>query len=135
MFHDVAGHEDLTERIIECAIRVHETFGPGLLEAVYRSCLVQELENASIRVDTSRRVPLEYRGRTLDCVYCPDLVVEDLVIVELKSVDALHAVHTAQVLTYLKLTGLPIGLLLNFNVSQLRYGIRRVVRPDLYVRK
>ena len=127
MFHDIAGHEELTERIIECGIRVHETFGPGLLESVYKVCLLRELEEAAIRVDASRRVGLAYRGFTLDCVYCPDIVVEDLIIVELKSVDAFHAVHTAQVLTYLKLTGLPIGLLLNFNVSQLRFGIRRVV--------
>lgn len=135
MFHDIAGHEELTERIIGCAVGVHETFGPGLLESVYKVCLQRELEEAAIRVDASRRVALEYRGLTLDCVYCPDIVVEDLVIVELKSVDALHAVHTAQVLTYLKLTGLPIGLLLNFNVSELRHGIRRVVRPDLYVKR
>ncbi len=81
MFHDIAGHEDLTETIIGCAIRVHETFGPGLLESVYKASLVIELEEAALKVDQSRRVPLIYRGRTLDCVYCPDVVVEDAVIV------------------------------------------------------
>ena len=132
MFHDVAGHAELTDTIIACAIRVHEVFGPGLLESVYQRCLVVELADASLSVDTHRRVPLVYRGRTLDAVFCPDMVVNDVVIVELKTVELLTAVHTAQVLTYLKLTGLPVGLLLNFNVALLNRGIRRIVRPDLY---
>jgi GxxExxY protein len=83
-------------------------------------------------VDQTRRVPLRYHGRTLESVFCPDLIVNDEVIVELKTVETLVTVHTAQVLTYLKLTGLPIGLLMNFNDTTLVRGLRRVVRPDLY---
>ena len=132
MFNDIAGHESLTRTIIGCGIRVHETFGPGLLESVYKLCLALELREAGLHVDTTRRVPLRYRGHDLDTVFCPDLIVQEIVIVELKSVERLSAVHTAQVLTYLKLTGLPLGLLMNFNVHYLRHGIRRVVRRELY---
>ena len=134
MFHDTAGHEQLTQDIIGCAIRVHETLGPGLLESVYRPCLVIEMRTLGLAVDTARRINLTYRGRNIDAYYCPDIVVNDAVIVELKAVDALARVHQAQVVTYLKLTNLPVGLLINFNVDQLKNGVRRVVRPDLYVR-
>jgi len=122
----------LTGQIIECAIRVHEALGPGLLESVYRACVILELRGAGLTVDPARRVPLIYRGVSLDCVFCPDLVVNDLVIVELKSVQALAPVHSAQLITYLKLSGIPVGLLMNFNVPLLKQGIRRVERPDLY---
>ena len=134
MYRDVAGHEDLTAKIIECGIEVHETFGPGLLESVYKSCLTFELREAGLCVDTTRRVPLVYKTLRLETFYCPDIVVNDLVIVELKSVDALTAVHTAQVITYLKLSSIPVGLLMNFNVPLLNQGVRRLVRPDLYIR-
>ena len=134
MFHDIAGHEQLTQDIIGCAIRVHETLGPGLLESVYRPCLVIEMRASGFAVDTTRRINLTYRGHDLDVHYCPDIVVNNAVIVELKAVDALARVHQAQVITYLKLTNLPVGLLINFNVDQLTNGVRRVVRPDLYVR-
>jgi GxxExxY protein len=83
--HDTAGYEALTGTIIECGIRVHETFGPGLLETVYKECTAVELREAGLGVETARRVPLRYRGRLLDAVYCPDLVVEGRVIVELKA--------------------------------------------------
>ena len=134
MYRDVAGHEDLTEKIIECGIRVHETFGPGLLESVYGPCLTLELREAGLHVDTMRRVPLVYKSLKLSSFYCPDVVVNDVVIVELKAVESLTAVHTAQLLTYLKLTSIPVGLLMNFNVALLNQGVRRVVRPDLYHR-
>ena len=132
MYRDVAGHEDLTDKIIACGIKVHETFGPGLLESVYKSCLTLELREMGVQVDTTRRVPLVYRSLKLDAFYCPDIVANDLVIVELKAVKKLKAIHTAQLLTYLKLTWIPIGLLMNFNVPLLNRGVRRVVRPDLY---
>jgi GxxExxY protein len=134
MFHDIAGHEDLTEAIIGCGIQVHETWGPGLLESIYKSCLLVELHEAGMRVDTTRRVQLAYKGRDLNAEFCPDLIVNDIVVIELKSVERLAPVHTAQVITYLKLTGLPVGLLMNFNVAFLKNGIRRVVRPDLYIK-
>lgn len=134
MFHDTAGHEQLTHDIIGCAMRVHETFGPGLLESIYKPCLVIELRACGLDVETTRRINLTYRGHDLDARYYPDIVVNDAVIVELKAVDALARVHQAQVVTYLKLTNLPVGLLINFNVDQLKDGVRRLVRPDLYAR-
>jgi GxxExxY protein len=134
MFHDIAGHATLTNGIIGCGIRVHEAFGPGLLESVYKQCVVIELARAGYRVDTKRRMPLVYRGHDIGGQFCPDIVVEDTVIVELKAVDALSRIHKSQLLTYLKLTGLPIGLLMNFDVELLKDGVRRVVRPDLYIK-
>jgi GxxExxY protein len=132
MYRDIAGHEELSQKIIECGIKVHGTFGPGLLESVYKPCLVLELREAGCQVDTTRRVPLVYKSLNLDTFYCPDIVVNEVVIVELKVVERLTAVHTAQVITYLKLTSIPVGLLMNFNVTLLNSGVRRVVRPDLY---
>ncbi len=134
MFKDIAGHEDLTEGIIACAMRVHAAWGPGLLESVYKACLLIELETDGYGVETDRRLQLIYKGRDLQCEFCPDLIVDSIVVVELKAVEKLAPVHTAQLITYLKLTGLPVGLLMNFNVSLLKYGTRRVVRPDLLIR-
>jgi GxxExxY protein len=134
MYRDIAGHDALTSGIIGCGIRVHEALGPGLLESVYRHCVVIELEQAGYRTDTTRRIPLIYRGHDIGVQFCPDVIVEDTVIVELKAVEALARIHKSQLVTYLKLTGLPVGLLMNFNVELLRDGVRRVVRPDLYVK-
>jgi len=134
MFHDVAGHEDLTEGIIGCGIRVHEALGPGLLESIYRSCMILELESSGYTVETTRRVSVIYRGRDVGATFCPDLIVNATVLVELKAVERLAPVHKTQVITYLKLTGLPIGLLMNFHVDWLKNGTRRIVRPDLYMR-
>ena len=133
MFHDIAGHEQLTQDIIACGIRVHEAFGPGLFESIYKQCLVIDLRASGFEVDTTRRIPLTYRGHDIDAHFCPDIIVDNTVIVELKAVDALARVHKTQVITYLKLTNLPVGLLMNFNVDRLTDGVRRVVRPDLYV--
>ena len=108
---------------------MHEPLGPGLLESVYRTCLVIELREAGLHVEETSRIPLTYRGHELDIFFYPDLIIGHRVLVELKSVSVLAAVHTAQVLTYLKLTGLPVGLLINFNVPYLKQGTRRVVRP------
>jgi len=135
VFHDTAGHEDLTEGIIGCDIRVHAALGPGLLESVYRACMIIELQASEYAVDDSRRVPVIYRGQDVGVVFCPDLIVNDTVVLELKSVEKLAPVHQTQLITYLKLTGLPVGLLMNFNVDWLKNGTRRVVRPDLYVSK
>ncbi len=114
---------------------VHQYFGPGLFESVYRQAFAIELATAKLRVDVGRRIPLTYRGILLSTVFQPDLIVEDLVVVELKAVDVLTRIHGAQLITYLKLTGCPVGLVLNFNVPFLKEGIRRVVNPDLYIRK
>ena len=119
----------LTERIIGCAIEVHRTLGPGLLEAIYRECLTIELTASQLGFDTDRQVPLDYKGHRIRGELKLDLLVEGCVVVELKSVERLHPVYSAQVITYLKLTGCPVGLLINFNVPLLKDGLKRLIRP------
>lgn len=118
--------------VIGACIEVHRALGPGLLESAYEQCVSHELGLRGISFARQRAVPVEYKGIRLDAAYRLDLVVEHGVIVELKAIDALLPVHQAQLLTYLKLTGLSLGLLLNFNVPILRDGIKRVVNrlPD-----
>jgi GxxExxY protein len=117
----------LTEQIIGAAIEVHRALGPGLLESVCEACLAQELMVRGLR--TARQVPLpvRYKGVRVDCGYRVDLWVEGAVIVELKTVAKLEPIHLAQLLSYLRLSGCRVGLVINFNVLQLRSGIRRVV--------
>jgi GxxExxY protein len=117
----------LTETIIGSAIAVHRELGPGLLESAYEACLSYELTQAGLKVDRQKPLPVRYRDVNLDCGYRLDLVVEDRVIVELKAVERLEPIHDAQLLSYLKLSGLAIGLLINFNVRFLRDGVRRLV--------
>jgi GxxExxY protein len=116
----------LTGDIIGAAIEVHKALGPGLLESAYEECLCRELELRGISFKRQQTLPVLYKGLRLDCGYRVDLVVEESVIVELKACDELLAVHQAQLLTYLKLTGLKVGLLINFNVPVLKNGIRRL---------
>ena len=120
-------HKELTRQIIAAAISVHRETGPGLLESVYEACLAREFELTGLAFE--RQVPLlvEYKGINLDCGYRLDFVVEGKVVVELKAVDSLQEIHEAQLLTYLKLTGCKVGLLINFNVPALKDGIRRRV--------
>ena len=127
-------YEALTEGIIGCAIKVHEYYGPGLLESIYTKAFVIELREAGYSVEVGRHVPMEYRGRRLgiDCVI--DIVVNGVVVVELKAVERILQVYRAQTITYLKLTGCPVGLLINFNVPVLRDGLHRLVHPDRYAR-
>src|SRR6266540_6764433 len=117
----------LTWKIIKCAIAVHRALGPGLLESAYFACLVVELRAQGLRVDVDVRVPLVYRGTKVDCAYRIDMIVEDTVVLELKTSMAVLPVHEAQLVTYLKLTGKPVGLILNFNVPVLRDGIVRKI--------
>jgi GxxExxY protein len=117
----------LSNVIIGAAINVHRELGPGLLESAYEACLFHELSEQGIGVAHQVPQPVIYRGVNLDCGYRLDLLVENLVIVELKAVEELRPVHTAQVLTYLKLKKLWLGLLINFNVPVLKQGIRRIV--------
>ena len=117
----------LTEKIIGAAIEVHRQLGPGLLESTYETCLVYELELLGLRVERQKALPVVYKDVKLDQGYRIDLLVEDAVIVELKVVEEINSVHEAQVLSYLKLSGCPAGLLLNFNVKLLKQGIRRFV--------
>jgi GxxExxY protein len=118
---------ELSKTIIGCAIEVHKSLGPGLLESAYEECLFFELKQCGIRVEKQKSLPLIYKEIKLDAGYRIDLLVEDKLVVEIKSVDALNDIHTAQVLTYLKLSGCKLGLLINFNVLKLVDGVKRLV--------
>ena len=116
----------LSNRVIGAAIEVHRLMGPGLLESTYEECLVYELEDRGIRAARQVMVPLKYKGRTLSTSYRIDLLVNDSLLIEVKSVEQLAPIHESQVLTYLRLTELPLGLLLNFNCTTLVKGLRRL---------
>ena len=118
---------DLTGEVIGAAIEVHQALGPGLLESAYEECLCHELKLRGIQFERQVDLPIEYKGAKLDCAYRMDIVADDQLIVELKSCESLQPIHQAQLLTYLKLTGLKVGLLINFNVPILRQGIKRLV--------
>ncbi len=118
---------EVSEKIIGCAIEVHKSLGPGLLESAYLECLFYELQSMGLKVEKQRALPLVYKEIKLDAGYRLDLIVEDKVIIEVKSVEALNDVHVAQVLTYLKLSGCKVGLLMNFNVLSLIEGLKRLV--------
>jgi GxxExxY protein len=123
-------HDDInriTGAIIAAGIEVHRTLGPGLLESAYLACMVLELEAAGLVLEVQRELPLIYKGLAIDCAYRVDLIVSGRVVVELKCVSELAAVHHAQLLTYMKLTGCQAGLLMNFHVPVLKQGIRRVL--------
>lgn len=120
----------ITELIIGCAIEVHKQLGPGLLESTYEACLFFELQKAGLHVIRQLGLPLIYKEIKLEEGYRLDFLVENKVVVELKCVEALNDVHTAQVLTYLKLSGAKIGLLINFNVLKLTNGIKRLIARD-----
>lgn len=120
----------LTEAAIGAAIKVHKALGPGLLESVYLACLVFELRRSGLRVRASVPLPVEYDEVRISIGFKLDIVVEDYVILELKSVKKLAAIHDAQVLTYLKLSGYPVGLLMNFNVTLLKTGLKRLINPQ-----
>jgi GxxExxY protein len=125
-------HAELSWRIVACAMKVHTSLGPGLLESAYEECLCHELAKEKLAVKRQVPVPLLYDGITLDCGFRLDLLVEDKVIVEVKSLERLLPVHDAQLLTYLKVTRLQLGILFNFNVAHLRNGMRRrVMTPNL----
>ena len=127
--------DHLTEKVIGCAIAVHTTLGPGLLESIYRACLMIELLANGFRVESERRVIVECRGQRVADDLMIDLLVEGCLVIEVKAVERLHPVHQAQVITYLKLTGFPAGLLMNFNATTLRAGLKRIDHPDKYIAK
>ena len=133
MHVDASGINQLTERIIGACIEVHRYLGPGLLESAYESALALELETQGMGFERQPRIPVRYKGVELEEWYRADVIVERAVVLELKSVDVFHPVHSAQLLTYLKVSGLRVGLLINFNGTTLRGHIRRVVNdaPDL----
>lgn len=119
--------QELTKEIIGAAIEVHRALGPGLLESAYQACLCQELRSRDIAFAREAPLPLRYKGLELDCGYRIDICVEDRVVAELKSVEELTNLHRAQLLTYLRISGKKVGLLINFNVPVLRDGIVRMV--------
>jgi GxxExxY protein len=121
------GLNQITEAVIGAGIAVHRELGPGLLESTYETCLAYELVERGLKVERQKALPVRYRGIQLDCGYRIDLFVENRVIVELKVVERLEPIHEAQLLSYLKLSGSAVGLLMNFNVTELRRGIRRLV--------
>jgi GxxExxY protein len=114
--------DPLSNQIIGAAIEVHKQLGPGLLESAYESCLAHELSLRNIPVERQAPVPVNYKGEYVDCGFRLDLWIDRLVIVELKAVEKILPIHEAQILTYLKLTGCRLGLILNFNVSRLKFG-------------
>jgi GxxExxY protein len=118
---------EITEKIIGAAIKVHRSLGPGLLESAYKECLFYELQKIGLKVEKKKPLPLIYEEVRMECGYRIDLFVENRIIVEIKSVDMLNEIHLAQTLTYLKLADCKLGLLINFNVVQLIKGIKRVI--------
>ena len=117
----------LSSRIIGAAIEVHKTLGPGLLESTYEECLCHELVLKGLKYDRQVNLPVHYKDKKLDCGYRVDVIVERSVILELKAVDAILPIHKAQLLTYLKLSNIQLGLLLNFNIPLMRDGVHRIV--------
>jgi len=119
--------KELTEKMIGAAIEVHRFIGPGLLESAYEECLAHEMKIRGLNFERQVSLPVAYKGVKLDCGYRLDFLIENAVVLELKAVDALQPIHEAQLLTYLKLGGWSVGLLINFNVPVLKNGIKRVV--------
>ncbi len=118
--------DSLTGEVIGAAIEVHRVLGPGLLESTYQQCLARELTLREIRFKLEHPLPVQFEGIQLDCGYRVDVLVEDRLILELKAVKEFEGIHQAQLLTYMKLSGISTGLLINFNAKVLRYGIKRL---------
>jgi len=119
--------DEVTKQIIGSCIEVHKALGPGLLESAYEECLCRELDLRGLVFSRQKELPVEYKGIKLNCGYRLDIVVEDSIIFELKAVESFHPIHEAQLLTYLKISGMKLGYLLNFNVHLMRKGIKRMV--------
>ncbi|MCU0645733.1 MAG: GxxExxY protein [bacterium] len=119
--------DELSNKVIGCAIEVHKRLGPGLLESAYERCLSFELLSANIRHTIQKELPIDYKTIKLDCGYRIDMLIENDIIIELKSVDRVMPIHEAQLLTYMKLSGIKIGLMINFNVCRLKDSITRYV--------
>jgi GxxExxY protein len=120
-------YEDITEKIIGAAMKVHAELGPGLLESAYKECLYYKLKIDGLLVEKEKALPVVFEGVTLDCGYRIDLLVENKIVVELKSVKKIEDIHLSQIITYLKLGKFKVGLLINFNVVSLKDGIKRVM--------
>jgi len=127
MINDNYTYSQLTSNIIGCAIEVHKSLGPGLLESAYEECFSYELERIGLRIERQKAVPVIYKEIKLNCGYRIDILVEDSVVLELKSVDVLNPIHEAQILTYLKFSEKKVGLLINFNVTLLKNGLKKYI--------
>jgi len=123
--------DKITEAIIGAAIQVRQVLGPGLLESAYNVCLAFELTDMGYKIEKEKPLPLIYKSISLDCAYRLDLLVEDRVVVEIKSVEQLLPIHQAQVLSYLKLSGCKVGLLIKFNERLLKYGLKRIINGTI----
>lgn len=121
-------YSELTSRIIGCAIEVHKSLGPGLLESAYEECLSFELVKAGLSIERQKALPVVYKDIKLDCGYRIDILVENSVVIELKTVDVLNPVHEAELLTYLKFSEKKVGLLINFNVTLLKNGLKKYIK-------
>lgn len=121
-------HSEVTGRVLAAAFEVQRELGPGLLESVYKACLARELADDGLRVRQEVPIPVHFKGISIDCGFRADMIVDEAVILELKAVERLLPIHDSQLLTYLKLSSLRVGLLINFNAAPLRTGIRRLVR-------
>ena len=121
--------------VVDSAMKVHSALGPGLLESAYEVCLIRELQKRGLRVESQVPIPVQYDGEMLNVGYRADLLVEGLVLVELKAIELVLPIHKAQLLSYLRLSGKQVGLLINFNVEHLRNGIKRIInsRPKFSV--
>lgn len=122
--------EVLATQVVNASLAVHRALGPGLLESAYEECLAIELSLAGLTVERQKSVPLVYRGHTIDAAYRLDLIVNQLLLIELKTVESVQPIHRVQVATYLRLLHLPLGLLINFNVPLLKQGLHRVLNLD-----
>ncbi len=122
---------DIAKIVFESGLQIHKTLGPGLLESAYEECLYFDLVNAGLEVEKQKSLPLIYKEIKLDAGYRIDFLIENKVIVEIKSIETLHPIHTAQVLTYLKLSECKLALLINFNVSLFKDGVKRIIRGSL----
>ena len=122
------GREEIFKKVLDCAFEVHSNLGPGLLESVYEECLIFELQSAGLNVEKQKSLPLTYKGLLIESRLRIDILVENQILIELKAVEELTDVHLAQTLTYLKLSGCKLALLVNFNVAHLKNGIKRVIR-------
>ncbi|MDR2119947.1 MAG: GxxExxY protein [Tannerella sp.] len=124
-------YNEIGREIVGAAIEVHRELGPGLLEAVYETCMMKELADRRLSVTNQVNLPIEYKGESLDKYFTIDILVEDAVIIELKSVAEMQGIYTAQILTYLRLSGKKLGYLINFNVPLLKSGIRRFINGEI----
>lgn len=131
MINSELTYNRLGTKIIDAAMQVHRELGPGLLESVYEACLIEELRNRDLEVLSQVRIPIVYKGKELNKDFIIDLLVENKIIIELKAVEDLMPVHEVQLVTYLKLSGMKLGYLINFNVSLLKYGIKRKINGEI----